>query len=199
MTFGNALVFVPMSVLIPFFLRHDLRVSNLLVGYAFALFGASGAIGAVIAGSVRTPRRRIRVTWTYWTIATSSALIVGVATNYYEVLIFPLIASPMMLLGNVIWESMMQKEVPRELLGRVASVDWFVSLGMAPVGLVVAGALSNAIGIRTYFVVTAIVCTLPGLYILMSRRINEIDAGRVTPAPDAAPSPATAPPAESPS
>jgi len=94
---------------------------------------------------------------------------------------------------------MLQTEVPRELLGRVSSVDFFVSFGLSPVGLVVAGALTGAIGVRSYFVVMALVTVTPGLYILTSRRINEVDRDRVTPAPAAGPWPEAAAPAENPS
>jgi DHA3 family tetracycline resistance protein-like MFS transporter len=176
----NAFVFTPMGVLIPFFLRHDLHVSKLIVGYTFAVFGFSGAVGALVASNLKTPRRRVRIMWVYWTIGTFAALVIGVATNFWEVMIFPVIASPMMLLGNVIWESMMQTEVPRELLGRASSVDWFVSLGLSPVGLAIAGVLANYWSVRTYFVVMSLLCGLPGLWILMSRRINLIDEVRLS-------------------
>jgi DHA3 family tetracycline resistance protein-like MFS transporter len=102
-------------------------------------------------------------------------------------MIFPLVSSPMMIFGNVIWESMLQSEVPRELLGRASSVDWFVSLGITPIGIVIAGLLANQIGIRTYFVLAGVICSLPGLYILTSKRINEIDEVRVNPAPTVVP------------
>ena len=123
--------------------------------------------------------------WVYWTIGTLSALVIGIATNFWEIIIFPIVASPMMIFGNVIWESMMQSEVPRELLGRASSVDWFVSLGIAPLGLVIAGEVANYVGVRTYFVAFCVICVLPGLYILKSKRINEIDKKRVNPAPTA--------------
>lgn len=176
----NAFVFVPMAVLIPYFLLHDLRTSKLIVGYFFAVGGLAGTVGALIASNLKMPRRRIRIMWIYWTIGTFSALIIGVATNYWQVFIFPIVASPTMIFGNVIWESMMQSEVPRELLGRASSVDWFVSLGISPIGLVVAGQLSNHIGVRTYFVVMALLTGVPGLYILTSRRINAIDRERIS-------------------
>jgi MFS family permease len=178
-TFVNALVFVPMSVLIPFFLRHTLHTSSQIVGISFAVSGLSGALGALLASNVKVPRRRIRVMWTYWLLGTLAALIIGVATNYWEVFLFPLLASPGMILGNVIWESMIQSEVPRELLGRVTSVDWFLSLGLSPVGLVAAGSLASAIGVRTYFVAAALFSSVPGVMILLSRRVNEIDRERV--------------------
>jgi len=175
----NAFVFVPMSVLIPFFLLHDLHTGKAVVGYSFAIFGLSGALGALIAANLKVPRRRIRVMWTYWTIGTAAALIIGFATNVWEIFVVGLVTSPMMLLGNVIWESMMQTEVPRELLGRASSVDWFVSLGLAPIGLVVAGQIANVVGVRTYFVAMSLVSIVPGIWILVSPRINAFDVGRV--------------------
>jgi hypothetical protein len=129
---------------------------------------------------MKTPRRRIRVMWTIWSIGSLSALIMGVATHSWEVFLVPIISAPTMYIGNVIWESMVQTEVPRELLGRVSSVDWFVSLGISPVGLVVAGFLSSRYGVQDYFVVTGLVCAVPGLFIIASKKVNEIDQARVS-------------------
>lgn len=178
-TLGNALIFTPMGVLLSFYLRHDLHSSKAVVGYLFATFGLAGALGALYAGSMSMPRRRIRFMWAWWTFGALSALTLGIATHTWEVFIFPVLATPTIYLGNVVWESMLQTEVPRELLGRVTSVDWFVSLGLSPVGLIVAGILSDHIGIRTYFVVIGLVCTVPGAIILTSKRINTVDADRV--------------------
>jgi len=182
---ANAFVYSPMFVLLPFLLLHTLHYRKFYVGFLLAASGVSGAVGALVFANVRAPKRRVRVTWIYWSIGSLSALIIGVATNFWEIMIFPIVSSPMMIFGNVIWESMMQSEVPRELLGRASSVDWFVSLGVTPVGIVVAGVLANQIGIRTYFVVAGVICTLPGLYILTSKRINKIDEPRVNPMPTA--------------
>ena len=174
-TLVNAFVFTPMFVLLSYFVLHNLHDAKFYVGFLSAAGGVGGVIGALVAANLVAPKRRIRVMWTYWTIGTLSALVVGVAANFWEVVFFPIVASPMMILGNVIWESMMQAEVPRELLGRASSVDWFVSLGISPLGLVVAGEISNYVGVRTYFVVASIICAVPGLYILSSRRINKVD------------------------
>jgi predicted MFS family arabinose efflux permease len=170
-----------------------------IVGYTFAVMGLSGAIGALFASQMKMPRRRIRVMIAYWTIATFAGLIVGFATNFWEVMIFPVVASPLLLLGNVIWESMMQSEVPRELLGRVSSVDWFMSLGLAPIGVVLAGFLATEWGVRTYFVVMSLLASAPGVCILFSRKINAVDKDRVKGLAVAAPPPVTSPPGESPS
>jgi len=195
----NAIMFSPLAVLLPYLLRHTLHDSKVIVGYTFAVMGLSGTIGALVASNMKMPRRRIRVMIAYWTVASSAGLVIGFATNFWEVMIFPLVASPLLLLGNVIWESMMQSEVPRDLLGRVSSVDWFMSLGLAPIGVVVAGILATEWGVRTYFVVVSVVAIAPGVWIMFSRKINEVDRDRVKGSGVAEPSPATFPRGESPS
>jgi MFS family permease len=195
----NAIMFSPLAVLIPYLLRHTLHDSGVIVGYTFAVMGLSGAIGALFASNMKMPRRRIRVMIAYWTVASLAGLVIGFATNFWEVMIFPVVASPLLLLGNVIWESMMQTEVPRDLLGRVSSVDWFMSLGLAPIGVVVAGILATEWGVRTYFVVVSLLASAPGIWIMLSRKINEVDKDRVKGSAVAEPPPATSPRGESPS
>lgn len=175
----NAFVFTPMFVLIPFFLRHDLHLGKADVGFALAASGISGAFAALVAANLPTPRRRVRLMWLYWCVAGLSALVLGVATNFWLVIVFPVVASPMIILGNVIFASMMQSEVPREILGRASSVDWFVSLGAAPLGLVIAGEMADYLGVRAYFVIFGVICSLPGLAIIASRKVNAIDEARV--------------------
>jgi DHA3 family tetracycline resistance protein-like MFS transporter len=180
-TLVNAFVLTPMFVLIPYFLRHNLHLAKDYVGFAVAAAGISGALGALIVANLPMPKRRIRMMWIYWSIGSLAALVMGVATNFWEVIIFPIVVSPMIIFGNVIFESMMQSEVPRELLGRASSVDWFVSLGVAPLGLVVASQVANVIGVRAYFVVFSVICVVPGIWIIVSKRINAIDADRINP------------------
>jgi MFS transporter, DHA3 family, tetracycline resistance protein len=195
----NAIMFSPMAVLLPYLLRHTLHDSKVIVGYTFAVMGLSGALGALVASNLKVPRRRIRVMIAYWTTASFAGIVIGFATNFWEVMIFPVVASPLLLLGNVIWESMMQTEVPRELLGRVSSVDWTMSLGLAPVGIVLAGFLATEWGVRTYFVVMSLLASAPGVWILFSRKINAIDKDRLKGSVAAAPPPATSPLGENPS
>jgi len=194
----NAILFVPVSVLLPFYLLHDLHAHKFVVGVLFAAFGFAGTVGALYAGSMKTPRHRIRVMWSVWTFGAASALTMGFATHTWEVFIMPIISAPTMYIGNVIWESMLQSEVPRELLGRVASVDWFVSLGISPIGLVLAGALSSRFGVQRYFVVAGLICLIPGILIMISRKINLIDANRTSGGvePSSLASPALATPLE---
>ena len=52
-----------------------------------------------------------------------------------------------LMLGDVVWDSTLQRNVPPETLSRVSSYDWFGSLALYPLGLVIWGPISDAIGI----------------------------------------------------
>jgi hypothetical protein len=152
-----------------------LHASKQIVGYFFALGGLAGGLSALVASNMRMPRRRVRRMWTYWTIGNFSALFIAAATNYWPIFLASMIGSSTMSLGGVLWESLMQSEVPRELLGRVSSVDWFISLGLAPVGLVAASTVASHVGVRAYYGWACVLFSAPALAVLFSKRANAVD------------------------
>ena len=46
--------------------------------------------------------------------------------------------------GQIIWITLLQTLVPRELLGRVSSLDWLVSIGLVPVSFALTGPVAGA-------------------------------------------------------
>lgn len=50
-----------------------------------------------------------------------------------------------------IWDRLLQRRVPPALLGRVASLDFFVSVLLMPVSMALAGPSADAIGLRNTF------------------------------------------------
>ena len=57
----------------------------------------------------------------------------------------------------VIWGTLLQRRVPPHMLGRVVSLDFFVSISLMPVSMALAGPVSEAIGLRTTFLIAGIV------------------------------------------
>jgi DHA3 family tetracycline resistance protein-like MFS transporter len=65
----------------------------------------------------------------------------------------------------------MQRVVPAELLGRVKSVDWLLSLGLAPLSFAVTGPLAGWLGVKPVLLIsgvaasalTALFYFLPGM------------------------------------
>jgi MFS family permease len=47
-----------------------------------------------------------------------------------------------------LWESTIQREIPAQVLSRVAAYDWMGSYALTPVGFIIAALLSTRIGIH---------------------------------------------------
>ena len=69
-------------------------------------------------------------------------------------------------LFQVNWVTSLQRDVPRHLLARVVSLDWMLSLALLPLGLALAGPVSDAVGQQAVLTVSAVVCSL-GLVVLV--------------------------------
>jgi MFS family permease len=143
---ANFAGFAPLGVLLPLVVRDELHGSATALGLVLAAFGAGGTAAALVAGRRGAPRRMITAMWSGW--ALGSAFVVGVALAPTLVLA-GLAATGMgfgLEYGNVLWTPLMQKLVPRRLLGRVSALDWLFSLSLTPLGIAVAGPVATAIG-----------------------------------------------------
>ena len=71
----------------------------------------------------------------------------------------------------IVWATTKQRLVPNRLLGRVSSVDWFVSIGLLPLSFALTGPVAAALGATTTLVwagvlgasVTVAALFLPGM------------------------------------
>ncbi len=59
--------------------------------------------------------------------------------------------------GNTLWETVLQSEVPQDVLSRVSSYDWAISLVFMPIGFALWGPISDLVGVHTAFVAAALV------------------------------------------
>jgi hypothetical protein len=51
------------------------------------------------------------------------------------------------MLFNTLFETTLQRHIPRHALSRVSSYDWFGSLALQPIGLALMGPLASAVGV----------------------------------------------------
>ncbi|HEX2681828.1 MAG TPA: MFS transporter, partial [Candidatus Dormibacteraeota bacterium] len=83
---------------------------------------------------------------------------------------------------NEVWFATVPQLMPAEVLARVTSFDWFLSLIVMPVGYSVAGPLADHFGIPATLVVAALVMSLPCALIVLVpgvRRVTRNAEGRV--------------------
>jgi hypothetical protein len=69
----------------------------------------------------------------------------------------------------------MHRIVPGEVLGRVTSLDWFVSVSLMPVSFAITGPVADAIGPRTTLVGAGLVATPLMLAFLLLPGIRDVE------------------------
>ena len=59
--------------------------------------------------------------------------------------------------GNVIWGTLLQRRVPRHMLGRISSLDFFVSLALMPLSMALAGPLAEVVPVEAIFIAAGVI------------------------------------------
>jgi len=167
------LVLGPIEVLLPFIAKQRFEDGAQTYGFILAFFGVGSALGALAVSSGRLPRRYLTVMMTMWSVGSMPLVIVGVTAS------FPLMAAATFVIGftdgmgMVIWGTLLQRRVPTEMLGRVSSLDFFVSLAFMPVSFAIVGPLSKVVSMQTIFLVAGVAPVLlaaVAMYVARMRR-----------------------------
>lgn len=75
---------------------------------------------------------------------------------------------------GVLWDTVMQQQIPRDRLSRVAAWDQLGSFVVIPIGLTIVGPIAAAIGVtETLFLFTAVLL-IPNALVLLSRDVRTI-------------------------
>jgi MFS family permease len=164
---ANFAIFSPLGVLIPLLVRRVLHSGPTALGLTLAAGGVGGLVAVITAGRRGLPRRPIATIWTGWASAGAIAACVGLAPGVGLTAVLYGAEFGLMMYGNAIWFPLMQRLVPGRLLGRASSVDWLVSLGLTPLGIIASGAVSAAIGVRTTILIGGALATASALVLLI--------------------------------
>jgi MFS family permease len=135
-------------VLLPYLVKNLLEGSAGDLGLVFATGGLGAILAALAMGQHRLPRKHITFMYVAWTISSGAVAIYGVATELWHAMAAAFVAGAVSTAGMVVWMTLMQQRVPRHLLGRVTSFDWFVSIGLIPVSYALTGPIAEAVGAR---------------------------------------------------
>lgn len=168
---ANLVSFVPLNtVLAPLMAEHVFGGGAVLLGFMYAANGAGGALASYYVKRRGAPQRRLLTILLVWAGAGVAAMLAGLSPQAWMATVFLGASWFCVTYGNVLWFPLMQEEVPPELLGRVSSVDWLLSLALSPLGTLAGGAVAGVAGIRLTVIVggamaaaTAGVVLLPGV------------------------------------
>ena len=92
-----------------------------------------------------------------WSLGTLPLVGYAIGTAVWQLMLFGVFFGALITAGSVVWGTLMQARVPPELRGRVHSLDWFVSIGLAPLSFALTGPVSNAIGVEATLILAGVV------------------------------------------
>lgn len=139
-------------------------------GYLLAAGGAAATLAAVLVG-VRAPvRRPLTTSYAVYALGLGAVAGLGLVDG-------PLLAAGFVVLlfagstvGNVLQDSVLGSRVPRELRGRVASLDWVAATAAAPLSVLFAAVAAETVGLRSTYVgagLLAAAASLAGLALMV--------------------------------
>ena len=147
----------PFEVLIPFLIKDRLGGGPGDHALVMAAFGIGGALGSLAMASVPMPRRYLTVMNLMWGVGCLPLIVMGLATEIWMIVVAGFVLGVMFSAPMVIWGTLLQRRVPPHMLGRVASLDFFISISLMPVSMALAGPVSELLGLRTTFYIAGIV------------------------------------------
>lgn len=151
----------PLEVLVPFLIKDRLGGGPSDHAWVLGAFGVGGALGSLVMASRPMPRRYLTVMNLMWGVGCLPFVVMGVTSHIWVVVVSALVLGALFSGPMVIWGTLLQRRVPPELLGRVASLDFFVSVSLMPVSMALAGPVSDLIGLTTTFVIAGVA---PGVF-----------------------------------
>ncbi|GAA1092338.1 tetracycline efflux MFS transporter Tet(V) [Tsukamurella spumae] len=191
------LVSGPLDVLLPFAIKDHAGGGPSDHSMILAAYGFGGVAGALLMASRKLPRRYLTVMMCLWGVGALPLAVYGTATNILVMVVAGFVLGVVFEAPVVIWGTLLQRRVPRRLLGRVSSLDFFVSLVFMPLSLALAGPVSHAIGLTATFVLAAVLPIPLAAIAILAARMPRDELEHPLPDDDAPVSPTVnAPPAE---
>jgi MFS family permease len=151
------LIMGPIEVLTPFLVKDRLGGDAGSHAAVLAAWGIGGALGSLAMASRRMPRRYLTFMLLGWGLGCLPIAVIGFASQIWMVVLGAFVAGAMFSAPQVVWGTLLQRRVPGHLLGRVASLDFFVSMSLMPVSMALAGPVSVTIGLQETFLVAGVI------------------------------------------
>jgi len=146
-------------------------------GYVFAAFGAGTVAGSLTALRWR-PRYPLRRAMTCVLVWPAAIALYAIGAPLAVVVPAMAVAGTGVSLFDVWWLTALAERIPPDKLSRVTSYDWTVSLGLVPLGYVLAGPAAGALGATELLLggaVLAFVVLALGLLPRETRMLERLD------------------------
>jgi hypothetical protein len=174
----------PTEVLVPFIVKNRLSDGAGALGLVFAAGGLGSLLCAILIGQRGLPRRALTFMYICWTLATLAIAGYGLSSQLWGLMLASVAFNSLETAGTIAWATTKQRLVPTQLLGRVSSLDWLISIGLLPVSFAITGPVSAALGLRATLIGAGVLGALVTFAALLVPGVRQMDEpGATAPAP----------------
>lgn len=162
----------PFEVLVPYVVRNELNGDAGDLGLVFAFGGIGAILFSGLIAQRGLPRRHVLFMYSMWVVAIASTAGFAFVTSVWQAMALGFVGGGTASAGLVVWGTMMHRLVPQDLLGRVTSFDWVISIGLVPLSFAATGPIAEALGTGPTLLASGVLGALatlgfmfvPGLY-----------------------------------
>lgn len=159
---------------LPLLVTDVLMAGAVTFGVINAAVGVGEALGAAVIGQLRI--RRAGIAMYLFAVGSGVGLLLyGLVPNLAGALVAGLVLGFTFVCFGVLWESALQRHVPRQMLGRVTSVDWFGGTLLGPVAPIAAALIIEAYGPPALFLVAGAIATGFAVFGLLLPSIRQLE------------------------
>ncbi|MEN3608857.1 MFS transporter [Plantactinospora sp. ZYX-F-223] len=167
------LIMGPIEVLVPFVIKDQAGGGPGDHALVMAAFGIGGAIGSLGMAAFRMPRRYLTIMNLFWGLGCLPLAVVGVAGQVWLIAVAVFAVGICFSAPMVIWGTLLQRRVPPHMLGRVSSLDFFVSLVFMPLSMAIAGPVSTGIGLGSTFALAGLLPAVVAILAIVLARMPQ--------------------------
>jgi DHA3 family tetracycline resistance protein-like MFS transporter len=168
----------PTEVLLPYLVKNTFHGSATDLGMVLAAGGVGALTAAAWIGQRSETGRSITVVYACWTLATLAVAGYALARTVPQLMLVCLLFNALEAAGTIGWATIKQRHVPRELLGRVSSLDWLISISLLPLSYALTAPVAASAGVRPTLVVAGLAgsaITLAALFLPGMREVEQVE------------------------
>jgi len=142
------------NVMLPVITKREFGTPSVFA-IAATLFSLGGAISAILSIKLK-PKHPGIVCVSVWAVFAIAPLVLAFPATKLEIYICYFIAGTSVGPWEAFWSTQVQREIPPEFQGRVFAIDYMGSVGLMPLGMAMAGPMTNFFGEKQFLIGAAL-------------------------------------------